>query len=113
MNEMQYGRVTAKELVEAVHEMLSAAGINMELENRSLLQRTITLQEELKDSKVAFLLEQVRLQSNPPYLKTQIMIIMMKSKLRPSLFFPFFFLLAGESRGFHEGSRDGEITMGV
>lgn len=57
---MQYGRVTAKELVEAVHEMLSAAGINMELENQSLLLRTITLQEELKDSKVAFLLEQVR-----------------------------------------------------
>lgn len=66
---MQYGRVTAKELVEAVHEMLSAAGINMELENQSLLLRTITLQEELKDSKVAFLLEQVRLQSNLPYLK--------------------------------------------
>lgn len=60
VNEMQYGRVTAKELVEAVHEMLSAAGINMELENQSLLLRTITLQEELKDSKVAFLLEQVR-----------------------------------------------------
>lgn len=69
MNETQYGRVTAKELVQAVHEMLSAAGINMELENQSLLQRTITLQEELKDSKVAFLLEQVRLQLNSAYLE--------------------------------------------
>lgn len=62
VNETQYGRVTAKELVEAVHEMLSAAGINMELENQSLLQRTITLQEELKDSQAAYILEQVRLQ---------------------------------------------------
>lgn len=61
VNETQYGRVTAKELVEAVHEMLSAAGINMELENQSLLQRTITLQEELKDSQAAYILEQVRL----------------------------------------------------
>lgn len=60
VNETQYGRVTAKELVEAVNEMLSAAGINMELENQSLLQRTITLQEELKDSQAAFILEQVR-----------------------------------------------------
>lgn len=69
VNETQYGRVTAKELVEAVNEMLSAAGINMELENQSLLQRTITLQEELKDSQAAFILEQVRSQENPPYSK--------------------------------------------
>lgn len=66
---MQYGRVTAKELVEAVHEMLSAAGINMELENQSLLQRTLTLQEELKESQAAFLLEQVRLQSKSSITK--------------------------------------------
>jgi len=71
VNEMQLGRVTAKELVEAVHEMLSAAGINMELENQSLLQRTLTLQEELKDSKVAFLLEQVRYTIKSSLLKTQ------------------------------------------
>lgn len=77
VNGMQYGRVTAKELVEAVHEMLSAAGINMELENQSLLQRTITLQEELKDSQAAFILEQVRLQSKSSILNTHIVIIMM------------------------------------
>jgi sacsin len=71
VNEMQLGRVTAKELVEAVHEMLSAAGINMELENQSLLQRTLTLQEELKDSKVVFLLEQVRYTIKSSLLKTQ------------------------------------------
>uniref|UniRef100_A0A0D3DDE0 RING-type domain-containing protein n=1 Tax=Brassica oleracea var. oleracea TaxID=109376 RepID=A0A0D3DDE0_BRAOL len=64
VNETQYGRVTAKELVEAVHEMLSAAGINMELENQSLLQRTITLQEELKDSQAAYILEQERAEAS-------------------------------------------------
>ncbi|CAH8355075.1 unnamed protein product [Eruca vesicaria subsp. sativa] len=44
--------------------MLSAAGINMELENQSLLQRTITLQEELKDSQAAFILEQERAEAS-------------------------------------------------
>ncbi|KAJ4822812.1 hypothetical protein Tsubulata_015814 [Turnera subulata] len=56
--ELQYGRVSPGELVQAVHEMLSAAGINMDMEKQSLLQRTITLQEQLKDSQAALLLEQ-------------------------------------------------------
>ncbi|CAN8264910.1 unnamed protein product [Cochlearia groenlandica] len=64
VNESQYGRVTAKELVDAVQEMLSAAGINMGLENQSLLQRTITLQEELKDTRAAFILEQERAEAS-------------------------------------------------
>ncbi|KAK7848109.1 hypothetical protein CFP56_005493, partial [Quercus suber] len=56
--ELQFGRVSAAELVQAVHEMLSAAGINMDVEQQSLLHRTITLQEQLQDSRAAFLLEQ-------------------------------------------------------
>ncbi|XP_030491993.2 uncharacterized protein LOC115707993 isoform X1 [Cannabis sativa] len=57
-NELQYGRVSAAELVQAVDEMLSAVGIHMDAEKQSLLQKTITLQEQLKDSETALLLEQ-------------------------------------------------------
>lgn len=58
-NELQYGRVSAAELVQAVDEMLSAVGIHMDVEKQALLQKTITLQEQLKDSQTALLLEQV------------------------------------------------------
>ncbi|PON98872.1 43kDa postsynaptic protein [Trema orientale] len=57
-NELQYGRVSAAELVQAVDEMLSAVGIHMDAEKQSLLQKTVTLQEQLKDSQTALLLEQ-------------------------------------------------------
>ncbi|XP_024933308.3 uncharacterized protein LOC107406217 isoform X3 [Ziziphus jujuba] len=57
-NELQYGRVSAAELVQAVNEMLSAVGIHMNAEKQSLMQKTITLQEQLKDSQTALLLEQ-------------------------------------------------------
>ncbi|XP_057960552.1 uncharacterized protein LOC131152729 isoform X2 [Malania oleifera] len=56
--ELQYGQISAAELVQAVHEMLSAAGINVDMEKQSLLHTTITLQEELKESQTALLLEQ-------------------------------------------------------
>ncbi|KAF8378913.1 hypothetical protein HHK36_030262 [Tetracentron sinense] len=56
--DLHYGRVSAAELVQAVHEMLSAAGINMDVEKQSLLQTTLTLQEQLKESQAALLLEQ-------------------------------------------------------
>ncbi|KAG6593272.1 Sacsin, partial [Cucurbita argyrosperma subsp. sororia] len=56
--ELQYGKVSAEELVQAVHEMLTTAGINVDIERQSLLQKTITLQEQLKDSQAALLLEQ-------------------------------------------------------
>lgn len=56
---MQHGQVSAAELVQAVHEMLSAAGISMDVEKKSLLQTTLTLQEQLKESQAALLLEQV------------------------------------------------------
>ncbi|KAK6931871.1 hypothetical protein RJ641_003664 [Dillenia turbinata] len=58
--EVKYGRVTAGELVQAVHEMLSAAGINFDMEKQSLVQTTLSLQEQLKDSQAALLLEQER-----------------------------------------------------
>lgn len=57
--ELQYGKVSAEELVRAVHDMLSAAGINMDTEKQSLLQTTLTLQEQLKESQVSLLIEQV------------------------------------------------------
>lgn len=46
-------------MVQAVNEMLSAVGMHMDVEKQSLMQKTITLQEQLKDSQTALLLEQV------------------------------------------------------
>jgi len=57
--ELQYGRVSSTELVQAVHDMLSAAGINMDAEKQTLLQTTLILQEQVKESQVALLVEQV------------------------------------------------------
>ncbi|XP_072965979.1 uncharacterized protein [Typha angustifolia] len=54
----QYGKVSATEVVQAVHDMLSAAGINLDSEKQTLLQTTLNLQEQLKDSQVALLVEQ-------------------------------------------------------
>lgn len=56
--DLQYGRVSPGELVQAVHEMLSAAGISMDMERQTLLRTNLTLQEQLKDSQAALLLEQ-------------------------------------------------------
>ncbi|XP_042978918.1 sacsin isoform X3 [Carya illinoinensis] len=56
--ELQYGRVSAAELVQAVREILSSAGINMDMEQQSLLGRAVTLQEQLQESQAALLLEQ-------------------------------------------------------
>lgn len=59
VKELQHGRVSAEELVQAVQEMLSAAGIRMDVEKQSLLQSTLSLQERLKESQATLLLEQV------------------------------------------------------
>uniref|UniRef100_A0A9I9DSX1 RING-type domain-containing protein n=1 Tax=Cucumis melo TaxID=3656 RepID=A0A9I9DSX1_CUCME len=56
--ELQYGKVSAEELVQAVNEMLTTAGINVDIERQSLLQKALILQEQLKDSQAALLLEQ-------------------------------------------------------
>ncbi|XP_071734151.1 uncharacterized protein [Rutidosis leptorrhynchoides] len=58
IKELQHGRVSAEELVQAVQEMLSAAGVRMDTEKQSLLQSTLSLQERLKESQAALLLEQ-------------------------------------------------------
>ncbi|KAL4575550.1 hypothetical protein LXL04_022397 [Taraxacum kok-saghyz] len=60
IKELEHGRVSAEELVQAVQEMLSAAGIRMDTEKQSLLQTTLSLQERLKESQAALLLEQER-----------------------------------------------------
>lgn len=39
--------------------MLSSAGISLDVEKQSLLQTSLTLQEQLKESQAALLLEQV------------------------------------------------------
>ncbi|KAK1273593.1 hypothetical protein QJS04_geneDACA019168 [Acorus gramineus] len=54
----QYGQVSALELVQAVHDMLSTAGIDMDSEKQTLLQTTLNLQEQLKESQATLLLEQ-------------------------------------------------------
>ncbi|CAK7337978.1 unnamed protein product [Dovyalis caffra] len=56
--ELQHGRVSPAELIQAVHEMLFAAGINMDAEKQSLLKRTLTLQEQLNESQAALVVEQ-------------------------------------------------------
>nr|KYP37061.1 Sacsin [Cajanus cajan] len=58
----QSGKVSAAELVQAVNEILSAAGIKMDVEKQALLQRTINLQENLKESQAALVLEQERVE---------------------------------------------------
>ncbi|KAL6536566.1 hypothetical protein OROGR_001809 [Orobanche gracilis] len=58
VQDLQHGRVSAAEFVQAVHEMLSSAGINLDMEKQSLLQAALTLQEQLKESQAALLLEQ-------------------------------------------------------
>lgn len=58
-NCIQYEQVSAAEVVQAVNEMLSAAGINLDIEKKVLMQKTITLEEQLKESQEALLLEQV------------------------------------------------------
>lgn len=45
--------------MKAVHDMLLAAGINMDSEKQTLLQATLSLQEQLKESQATLLLEQV------------------------------------------------------
>lgn len=60
LEDLQHGQVSAAEVVQAVHEMLYAAGISMDTEKQSLLQMQLTLQEQLKESQVALLLEQER-----------------------------------------------------
>lgn len=52
--------MSSTELVQAVHDMLSAAGISMDAEKQTLLQTTLTLQEQVKEFQVALLVEQVR-----------------------------------------------------
>lgn len=56
--DLQYGRVSPAELVQAVHEMLSTAGISMDMEKQTLLRTNLTLQEQLKNSQAALVLEQ-------------------------------------------------------
>jgi hypothetical protein len=56
---LEYGKVSSTELVQAVHDMLSAAGVRMDAEKETLLQTTLSLQDQLKESQVALLVEQV------------------------------------------------------
>ncbi|KAG8066703.1 hypothetical protein GUJ93_ZPchr0004g39583 [Zizania palustris] len=55
---LEYGKVSSTELVQAVHDMLSAAGVRMDAEKETLLQTTLSLQDQLKESQVALLVEQ-------------------------------------------------------
>ncbi|XP_051132159.1 uncharacterized protein LOC127252147 isoform X2 [Andrographis paniculata] len=63
VQDLQHGRVSAAELVQAVHEMLATAGVNLDVEKQSLLQNTLTMQEQLKESQAALLLEQEKSES--------------------------------------------------
>lgn len=82
--DLQHGRVSATEVVQAVQEMLSAAGINMDVEKQSLLQMTLTLQEQLKESQAALLLEQVGI--------LRLIIKQLQISLPPTPSVPSFFL---------------------
>ncbi|XP_057820319.2 uncharacterized protein LOC131033191 isoform X2 [Cryptomeria japonica] len=56
-------KVSSSEIVHAVADMLSAAGIPMGLEKQLLLQQTLTLKEELTSSQAALIVEQERADS--------------------------------------------------
>ncbi|CAN6481782.1 unnamed protein product [Victoria cruziana] len=58
--ELQNSQVSAVELVQAVQDMLSAVGMPMDVEKQTLLQTTLSLQEQLRESQTALLLEQER-----------------------------------------------------
>ncbi|XP_014490933.1 uncharacterized protein LOC106753623 isoform X1 [Vigna radiata var. radiata] len=58
----QSGKVSSAELVQAVNEILSAAGIKMDVEKQALLQRTLNLQENLRESQAALVLEQEKVE---------------------------------------------------
>ncbi|KAL6651611.1 hypothetical protein ACP70R_010536 [Stipagrostis hirtigluma subsp. patula] len=58
---LEYGKVSSTELVQAVHDMLSAAGVRLDVEKETLLQSTLSLQDQLKESQIALLVEQRRL----------------------------------------------------
>ncbi|XP_031495485.1 uncharacterized protein LOC116261037 isoform X2 [Nymphaea colorata] len=58
--ELQHSPVSAAELVQAVQDMLSAVGMPMDVEKQTLLQTTLSLQEQLRESQTALLLEQER-----------------------------------------------------
>ncbi|KAM3391279.1 hypothetical protein ACQJBY_012755 [Aegilops geniculata] len=60
---LEYGKVSSTELVQAVHDMLSAAGVRMDAEKETLLQTTLSLQDQLKESQVALLVEQEKAES--------------------------------------------------
>ncbi|CAM0901691.1 unnamed protein product [Alopecurus aequalis] len=60
---LEYGKVSSTELVQAVHDMLSAAGVRMDAEKETLLQTTLSLQDQLKESQVALLMEQEKAES--------------------------------------------------
>ncbi|KAL8139892.1 hypothetical protein V2J09_005913 [Rumex salicifolius] len=62
-NDLQHGRVSPAELVQAVQEMLSAANINVDAEKQALLHDTIKLQDDLDDYRAALLLEQGKAES--------------------------------------------------
>lgn len=56
-------RVSTSEIVHAVADMLSVAGIPMGIEQQSLLQKTLALQEQLATSQAALVVEQERADS--------------------------------------------------
>ncbi|GJW92416.1 histidine kinase-like ATPase, ATP-binding domain-containing protein [Tanacetum coccineum] len=58
IEDLEYGRVSAEEYSEAVEELLSGAGIKLDMEKQCLLQKTLCLQEQLSGSQAALLLEQ-------------------------------------------------------
>ncbi|MQL84571.1 hypothetical protein Taro_017080 [Colocasia esculenta] len=62
--DLQYGRVSAAEVVQAVHDMLLASGISLDAEKQTLMQTTLTLQEQLRESQVALLVEQEKADSS-------------------------------------------------
>ncbi|PWA82169.1 zinc finger, C3HC4 type [Artemisia annua] len=62
IEDLERGRVSAEEYSEAVEELLSGAGINLEMEKQCLLKKTLCLQEQLSGSQAALLLEQEKLE---------------------------------------------------
>ncbi|KAI3817640.1 hypothetical protein L1987_11436 [Smallanthus sonchifolius] len=62
IKEVELGHIPPEEFVQAVEEMFSVAGINMDTEKQCLLQTTLSLHKQLNESHAALMIEQEKLE---------------------------------------------------
>ncbi|GKA17473.1 sacsin isoform X1, partial [Tanacetum coccineum] len=63
VEEFERGRVSDEEFNKAVQDMFSGSGINTDMENKCLLQKTLSLQERVNESQAALVFEQKKIET--------------------------------------------------